>query len=61
MSTGTLIKFDKSCEELLQMCVADQPVAEGEAVKVGDKFGFRVLTMMLPEEHFFKIDGKQAG
>ena len=59
MSPGTLIKFEKACDQLLEMQVADQRVAEGEAVKVGDKFGFRVISMLLPEEHFLKIEGKE--
>ncbi|MGI9327271.1 MAG: FliM/FliN family flagellar motor switch protein, partial [Pseudomonadales bacterium] len=42
LAPGTIIKFDKSCEELLHLHVGNQVVAEGEAVKVGDKFGFRV-------------------
>ena len=45
---GSIIKFDKGCDELLQMVVGGQPVAEGEAVKIGDKFGFRVTAMLLP-------------
>lgn len=60
MSPGTIIKFEKPCDHLLEMRVADQSVAEGEAVKVGDKFGFRVISMLLPEEHFLKIKGKKA-
>lgn len=55
LAPGTIIKFEKACDELLQLFVGDQPVAEGEAVKVGDKFGFRVLAMLLPEEHFLKV------
>jgi flagellar motor switch/type III secretory pathway protein FliN len=52
MAPGTIIMFDKSCEDLLQLYVGDQPVAEGEAVKVGDKFGFRVNSIILPKERF---------
>ena len=39
---GAIIKFEKGCDELLHMVVGGQTVAEGEAVKIGDKFGFRV-------------------
>ena len=55
LAAGTIIKFDKACDELLHLHVGDQPVAEGEAVKIGDKFGFRVLGMLIPEEHFLKV------
>ncbi len=61
LASGTIIKFDKACDELLHLHVGDQPVAEGEAVKVGDKFGFRVLTMLMPEEHFLKVRRTKAG
>lgn len=49
---GTIIQFDKSCEEMLGLYVGHQEVAEGEAVKVGDKFGLRLTSMVLPEERF---------
>lgn len=61
LAAGTIIKFSKSCEEALHLYVGDQQVAEGEAVKVGDKFGFRVTGMTLPEEHFLKIRSNRAG
>ena len=61
LASGTIIKFDKACDELLHLHVGDQPVAEGEAVKVGDKFGFRVLAMLMPEEHFLKVRRTKAG
>ena len=61
LASGTIIKFDKACDELLHLHVGDQPVAEGEAVKVGDKFGFRVLEMLMPEEHFLKVRRTKAG
>ena len=34
---GAIIQFNKSCEEMLDMHVGDQNVAQGEAVKVGDR------------------------
>lgn len=61
LAPGTIIKFSKSCDESLQLFVGDQYVALGEAVKVGDKFGFRVTQMTLPDEHFLKLQPKQAG
>ena len=52
---GAMIKFDKSCEELLDLMVCDQPIASGEVVKVGDKFGLRLRNMILPQEQFIAI------
>ncbi len=61
LAMGSIIKFDKACDELLQLYVGDQEVAEGEAVKIGDKFGFRVSAMQMPHEHFMKVNRKSAG
>jgi len=60
LASGTIIKFDKGCDELLQLRVGDQAVAEGEAIKVGDKFGLRVMTMLMPDEHFLKAKRPKA-
>lgn len=49
---GLIIQFEKSCEEMLDLEVGGQRVACGEAVKVGDKFGLRVTSMILPDERF---------
>ncbi len=57
LAPGSIIKFEKGCEELLQMIVGEHAVAEGEAVKIGDKFGFRVTSMLLPQEHFVPVKG----
>ncbi len=52
LGPGSMIQFDKSCEEMLELGVGDKPIAQGEAVKVGDKFGLRVTSVILPEERF---------
>ena len=55
MSMGSIIQFDKSCEEPLTLEVAGHEVAFGEAVKVGDKFGLRITSVSLPPERFGPI------
>lgn len=57
---GAIIKFDKSCDELLDLVVCDQPIAAGEVVKVGDKFGLRIRNMILPQEQFIAIKATLA-
>lgn len=52
LGPGSIITFDKSCDDPLEIAVGNRPIAQGEAVKVGDRFGVRVLTMVLPNEHF---------
>ena len=48
LAPGSIIKFDKGCEEMLRLLVGENAVAIGEAVKVGEKFGFRVTSMVMP-------------
>jgi flagellar motor switch protein FliN/FliY len=58
LAPGSIIKFDKGCDELLQMIAGEHMIAEGEAVKIGEKFGFRVIAMKLPPEHFEPVKKK---
>ncbi len=39
---GSLIELDKSFEEDLDLLINNVPVAEGNAVKVGENFGIRI-------------------
>ncbi|MDX1965124.1 MAG: FliM/FliN family flagellar motor switch protein [Pirellulales bacterium] len=55
---GSIIQFDKSCEEFLSLEVGGQVVARGEAVKVGEKFGLRIAQITLPQERFRAMKGK---
>ena len=48
LGPGSIIHFDKSCEEMLDLDVGGRPIATGEAVKVGDKFGLRINSIILP-------------
>jgi flagellar motor switch/type III secretory pathway protein FliN len=55
LGPGSIIQFQKPCEEMLEMDVGNCRVAHGEAVKVGDKFGLRVTSIVLPEERFQSV------
>ena len=55
ISPGTIIQFEKSCEEMLDLSVANRSIAAGEAVKVGDKFGLRITSMTPPDERFHSL------
>ena len=37
---------------MLDLETGNQSIAVGEAVKVGDKFGLRITSMVLPDERF---------
>jgi len=58
LGAGSIIHFDKSCEEMLDLYVGDHPVAKGEAIKVGEKFGLRITSVILPEERFKPVNGR---
>ncbi len=60
LGPGSIIQFAKSCEEMLELEVGDQAVACGEAVKVGDKFGLRITAIVLPDERFSPVTGKDV-
>jgi flagellar motor switch/type III secretory pathway protein FliN len=55
LAPGSIIPFAKSCDDTLRLEVNNREVAEGEAVKVGDKFGLRITSMVLPPERFVPV------
>jgi len=59
LSPGSIIQFDKPCEEMLDLMIGNRPVAVGEAVKVGDKFGLRVTSISSPEERFHRATPRE--
>ena len=62
LGVGSIIQFEKSCDEMLEIEVGQSIViASAEAVKVGDKFGFRISTVMLPEERFRQVEVRREG
>lgn len=42
LAPGSLLTFEKSCEDLLDLYVNNQIYARGEAVKIGEKFGLKI-------------------
>jgi flagellar motor switch protein FliN len=42
LGPGAIVKFNKTCDEPLEICVGERLIATGEVVKVGDKFGVRI-------------------
>jgi flagellar motor switch protein FliN len=57
---GSIIHFNKPCEDTLTLEVSGQKIAVGEAVKVGDKFGLWITAMILPEERFWVISNRSV-
>jgi flagellar motor switch/type III secretory pathway protein FliN len=58
LAPGTILHFSKPCDDPLIVSVGDCDVAVGETVKVGDKFGLRITSMVMPEEKFEAVGGK---
>lgn len=61
LGVGSIIQFDKSCDELLELEIDRTIVAYGEAVKVGDKFGIRLSSVLLPKERFRTVEVRREG
>ncbi|MDD4269512.1 MAG: FliM/FliN family flagellar motor switch protein [Pirellulaceae bacterium] len=59
LGPGSIIQFDKSCNEMLELGVGGRSVAMGEAVKVGDQFGLRIRSIALPGERFVPVKGSR--
>ncbi len=59
MGPGTIVHFEKSYDSPLTLSVGHCDVAVGDAVKVGDKFGLRISSMVMPQEKFLAIRGKR--
>lgn len=58
LGPGSILQFDKSCEELLEVEVGGRCIARGEAVKVGDKFGIRIANFSPRGERFHTVRRK---
>ena len=52
---GVMIQFEKSCETPLTIEIDGNAVAEGEVVKVGDKFGLRITEISSCEERWIPL------
>lgn len=57
---GSILQFKNMCDEAIGLEVGGYRVADGEAVKVGDKFGLRITSMVLPEERFKPVEGQRT-
>jgi flagellar motor switch/type III secretory pathway protein FliN len=55
LGPGSIIHFNKSCEEMLDLEVGGQAIAQGEPIKVGDKFGIRLTSLVMPNERFLPL------
>jgi flagellar motor switch protein FliN len=52
LAPGAILHFGKPCDDPLTLSVGSCAVAVGETVKIGEKFGLRITSMVMPEEQF---------
>ena len=61
LGVGSVVQFDKPFDAFLDLQVGKMTVGNGEAVKVGDKFGLRVHSIQLPQERFRPVEVRKGG
>jgi flagellar motor switch protein FliN/FliY len=47
---GSLVTFNKSCEDLLDLYVNNHRYCQGEAIKIGESFGLKISRVGVTEE-----------
>lgn len=52
---GSLITFDKPCEDPLELYINNQVYCQGEAVKIGENFGLKIDRVGFKKEYETKI------
>jgi len=57
LKSGSILEFDKSCDDALELNVADRTIGHGQAVKVGENFGLRVTAIGTVRERIDAMRG----
>lgn len=47
---GSMLTFEAHCDEPLSLEAGGHPIARGETVKIGDKFGLRIREMLTDDD-----------
>ncbi|MBX3420316.1 MAG: FliM/FliN family flagellar motor switch protein [Pirellulaceae bacterium] len=55
---GEMIQFEKPYDSPMSVEVVDQPIAEGDIVKAGEKFGIRITQIVSPKERFISLTSR---
>ncbi len=59
LAPGSMVQFPHRYDEPVRLTIGDHTIAEGEVVKVGDRFGIRISTIVLPAERFARVQAKR--
>ncbi|RMF38384.1 MAG: FliM/FliN family flagellar motor switch protein, partial [Planctomycetota bacterium] len=43
---GVMLQFDKPCTAPMTVEVVERPIAQGDVVKIGDKFGLQITEIL---------------
>jgi flagellar motor switch protein FliN/FliY len=60
LGPGSIIEFDQNCADPLLLSVNNLPVGTGEAVKVGEHFGLKVLQILPAEDRLDQLNTRSA-
>jgi flagellar motor switch/type III secretory pathway protein FliN len=58
LGPGSIIEFSQNCDSPLQLSVNNLPIGLGEAVKIGDHFGLKVVEIVPTEERLERLGSK---
>jgi flagellar motor switch/type III secretory pathway protein FliN len=58
LGPGSIIEFSQSCDSPLQLSVNNLPIGLGEAVKIGDHFGLKIVEIVPAEERLERLGSK---
>ena len=50
LGPGVILEMDKSSESELALLVNNKPIAKGTAVKVGENFGLKIVSIGTPRQ-----------
>jgi flagellar motor switch protein FliN/FliY len=55
LGPGSLVTFNKSCEDLLDLYVNNHRYCQGEAIKIGESFGLKISKVGVTQERKERI------
>jgi flagellar motor switch protein FliN/FliY len=58
ITVGTIIEFDVPFDAELPLKVADRPIAQGQAVKVGENFGLQISRVHTVHQRIDALGGR---
>ncbi len=54
LSAGSIVELDAMADKPIRITVADQLIARGQVVSIGDKFGVRVTELVTPKQRIME-------